>query len=161
MQPETDDYGIEKAIELMRTLPGRQRRAGRAGREVLARVGRHQAAGRSSRTRSVARRTSRAGSACCSGEIGELEQEIKTRKDEIDRLDTDYKETTTVRERLELAENIGKPKPAAASSTGSVSGGGHEGATRRRRAAARTRQTAPPPLEPDGADGADAQEVIR
>lgn len=112
--PDTDDYGIEKAIELMRTLPQDNvelvvqvvkfslesvgiklpviiEDAIRRQKDIQGRVG-------------VLR-----------GEISELEQEIKTRKEEIDRLDADHRETSMVRDRLELAENIGKPRAAAAS----------------------------------------------
>jgi len=113
--PETDDYGIEKAIELMRTLPQENvelvvqvvkfslesvgiklpviiEDAIRRQKDIQGRIG------------------------VLKGEIGELEQEIKTRKDEIDRLDADHKETSMVRDRLELAENIGKPRPHTPSS---------------------------------------------
>jgi hypothetical protein len=116
VHPETDDYGIEKAIELMRTLPSENvelvvqvvkfslesvgiklpviiEDAIRRQKDIQGRIG--------------VLRT----------EIADLEAEIKTRKDEIDRLDSDHKETTMVRERLELAENIGKPKAAAAPSS--------------------------------------------
>jgi hypothetical protein len=113
VHPETDDYGIEKAIELMRTLPSENvelvvqvvkfslesvgiklpviiEDAIRRQKDIQGRIG-------------VLR-----------AEIADLEAEIKTRKDEIERLDTDHKETTMVRERLELAENIGKPKNTSA-----------------------------------------------
>lgn len=112
-EPETDDYGIDKAIQLMRTLPQENVElvvqvvkfslesvgiklpviiddAIRRQRDIQGRIG------------------------VLKAEIADLESEIKQRKDEIERLDTDHKETTLVRERLELAENIGKaPKPDA------------------------------------------------
>jgi TolA-binding protein len=42
------------------------------------------------------------------GEIAELEKEIAKRRQEIDALEQDLSETTTVKERLELAETLGK-----------------------------------------------------
>jgi len=117
--PEHDDYGIDRAIELMRTLPSENielvvqvvkfslesvgvklptiiEDAIRRQKDIQGRIG--------------VLRT----------EIADLEQEIKVRKDEIERLDADHKETSMVRERLELAENIGKPRsePMAATASG-------------------------------------------
>jgi hypothetical protein len=43
-------------------------------------------------------------------EIAEFEAEIATRKSEIEGLDADFTETSLVRERLELAENLDKAK---------------------------------------------------
>jgi hypothetical protein len=144
-EPETDDYGIDKAIQLMRTLPAENvelvvqvvkfslesvgiklpiiiEDAIRRQRDIQGRIG-------------VLR-----------AEIADLESEIKQRKDEIDRLDADHKETTMVRERLELAEAIGKPgakpaaaaaaAPAAASDSGTASGS----------IPRVTKQTTPPPM---------------
>jgi hypothetical protein len=146
--PETDDYGIEKAIELMRTLPQENvelvvqvvkfslesvgiklpviiEDAIRRQKDIQGRIG-------------VLR-----------GEIAELEQEIKTRRDEIDRLEADHKETSMVRDRLELAENLGKPKPAVAASAPAAatpSSPALPGMTEARGEIPRvTRQTNPPP----------------
>src|SRR6185295_7476842 len=50
----------------------------------------------------------------------DLEQEIAQRKDEIGKLEADFSETTMVKERLQLAEQLGKPDPERAKrSTGS------------------------------------------
>jgi hypothetical protein len=145
--PETDDYGIEKAIELMRTLPQENVElvvqvvkfslesvgiklpviiddAIRRQKDIQGRIG-------------VLR-----------GEISELEQEIKTRKDEIDRLDADHKETSMVRDRLELAENLGKPKAATSTASTPSSPGlpGMPPTTSSGEIPRVTRQTNPPPL---------------
>ena len=147
VHPETDDYGIEKAIELMRTLPAENvelvvqvvkfslesvgiklpiiiEDAIRRQKDIQGRIG-------------VLR-----------AEIADLEAEIKTRKDEIERLDADHKETTMVRERLELAESIGKPKSTSAQhaavstpSTSPSAPSGQAGELPRV-----TRQTGAPPL---------------
>lgn len=153
VHPETDDYGIEKAIELMRTLPSENvelvvqvvkfslesvgiklpviiEDAIRRQKDIQGRIG--------------VLRT----------EIADLEAEIKTRKDEIDRLDSDHRETTMVRERLELAENIGKPKaattPASASGSSPLPPAEPLGGLPRV-----TRQTNPPPMSatPSGLPG--------
>ncbi len=90
-------------------------------------------------------------------EIADLEAEIKQRKDEIDRLDADHKETTVVRDRLELAEALGKPpKPGApsASTTGPSSSDAKAGDAKTVDAGTSasgaiprvTKQTTPPPL---------------
>jgi len=144
--PEHDDYGIDRAIELMRTLPSDNielvvqvvkfslesvgiklpmiiEDAIRRQKDIQGRIG--------------VLRT----------EIADLEQEIKVRREEIERLDADHKETSTVRERLELAESLGKPKPdgggaVASAATTSSSGAVHASSQNIPRV---TRQTAPPP----------------
>ncbi|MEZ4238855.1 MAG: hypothetical protein R3F59_22415 [Myxococcota bacterium] len=47
-------------------------------------------------------------------QIAEFEAQIRTRKDEITRLETDHQETSTVKERLELAERLSGGGSAAA-----------------------------------------------
>jgi peptidoglycan hydrolase CwlO-like protein len=46
--------------------------------------------------------------------IADFEKEIETRKEEIGRLEADHKETTNVRQRLELAEKAQRAQPPAA-----------------------------------------------
>lgn len=110
--PETDDYGIEKAIELMRTLP-------QENVELVVQVVKFSLESVGIKLPTIIEDAIRRQKdiqgriGVLRGEISELEQEIKTRKDEIDRLEADHKETSMVRDRLELAENLGKPKPAA------------------------------------------------
>jgi hypothetical protein len=52
-------------------------------------------------------------------EISDYEKEIQQRKDEIAKLEADYEETTNVKGRLELAEKMkGRPPAAPAAKTG-------------------------------------------
>jgi hypothetical protein len=51
--------------------------------------------------------------------IADFEKEIETRKEEIGRLEADHKETTNVRQRLELAEKAQRAlQPATKAKTG-------------------------------------------
>jgi hypothetical protein len=50
--------------------------------------------------------------------IADFEKEIETRKEEIARLETDHKETTGVRARLELAEKAQRAPSSAVAKTG-------------------------------------------
>jgi hypothetical protein len=105
------EYGIEKAIELMRTLP-------QGSVELVVQVVKftlesaHIKIGMiiddaSSRQDRIQSRIS-----VLRTEIAELEQEITGRRDEIGKLEADYSETTTVKERLQLAEQLTKTAPA-------------------------------------------------
>ncbi len=105
--PETDSYGIDKAIELMRTLPTENIQLvvqvvkfslESVGIKLPVIIG-----------DAIRRQTDLRGRVdVLKAEIADLEQEIKQRKEEIERHETDYRETTTVRERLEMAEAQGK-----------------------------------------------------
>ncbi len=115
--PDADNYGIEKAIELMRTLPTEnialvvqvvKFSLESVGIKLPVIIG-----------DAIRRQTDLRGRVdVLKSEIADLESEIKQRKDEIEKHETDYQETTTVRERLEMAEAHGKPgaspPPAAA-----------------------------------------------
>jgi hypothetical protein len=106
------DYGIEKAIELMRTLP-------QGNVELVVQVVKFtlesaqikigaiidDASGRQDRIQSRI--------SVLRAEIADLEQEIAQRKSEIGTLEADYSETTTVKERLQLAEQLTKAEAAA------------------------------------------------
>lgn len=114
---EADDYGIEKAIELMRTLPDDNvELVVRVVKVSLESVGIklpviiEDAARRQQdiQSRIAGRRA----------EIADLEQEIQVRRDEIERLEADHRETTMVRERLELAEGLGGNGRTASPGTG-------------------------------------------
>jgi hypothetical protein len=116
------EYGIEKAIELMRTLP-------QGSVELVVQVVKftlesaHIKIGMiiddaSSRQDRIQSRIS-----VLRTEIAELEQEITGRRDEIGKLEADYSETTTVKERLQLAEQLTKTAPASPPSPTSASGG--------------------------------------
>ncbi len=111
--PDSDDYGIDKAIELMRTLPS-------DNVELVVQVVKFslESVGIQLPTiiKDAIRRQndlqSRVG--MLRSEIADLEAEIKLRKEEIEKHEADHKETTMVRDRLELAEKLGKgSKPAA------------------------------------------------
>jgi hypothetical protein len=52
--------------------------------------------------------------------IADFEKEIETRKQEIERLETDHAETSSVRQRLELAE---KAQQKASTASGTIGGG--------------------------------------
>jgi uncharacterized small protein (DUF1192 family) len=137
-----DDYGIERAIELMRTLPSENvELVVQVVKFSLESVGIKLPAIIEDAIRRQKDIQGRIG--VLKGEIADLEQEIKQRKEEIDRLEADHKETTMVRDRLELAENLGKPaRPgvSAAAPTASHSDSS-SGALPRV-----TRQTGAPPL---------------
>jgi hypothetical protein len=138
VHPETDDYGIEKAIELMRTLPSDNvELVVQVVKFSLESVGIKLPAIIEDAIRRQKDIQGRIG--VLKAEIADLEQEIKVRKDEIEKLDADHKETSMVRDRLELAENIGKPRAAAAEplSPAAPMGG----------LARVTRQTGSPPMQ--------------
>jgi len=148
--PEHEDYGIDRAIELMRTLPSENielvvqvvkfslesvgiklpmiiEDAIRRQKDIQGRIG--------------VLRT----------EIADLEQEIKVRREEIERLDAEHRETSTVRERLELAESLGKPKMdggGAVTSAATPSPSGSVPTSSSQNIPRVTRQTAPPPAGP-------------
>lgn len=116
---DNDDYGIDKAIELMRTLPQENiELVVQVVKFSLESVGIHLP----TIIQDAARRQNdlQGRIAALKAEIADLEAEIKQRKDEIAKHETDHKETSVVRDRLELAEKIGK-KPAAAASASSAS----------------------------------------
>jgi hypothetical protein len=109
---DNDDYGIDKAIELMRTLPQENiELVVQVVKFSLESVGIHLPTIIQDATR---RQNDLQGRiAALKAEIADLEAEIKQRREEIAKHEGDHKETTMVRDRLELAEKIGK-KPAAA-----------------------------------------------
>lgn len=105
--PASPDFGINSAIQLMRSLPVDQNpelvvtvikttleslRVKVA--DIIADAGRKQA--------DLERRVE-----TLTKEITDYEKEIQQRRDEIARLETDHAETTNVKGRLELAEKMG------------------------------------------------------
>jgi hypothetical protein len=107
-----DDYGIEKAIELMRTLPtGNVELVVQVVKASLESVGIKLPTIITDAVRRQERIQTRIG--VLRSEIAKLEEEIRTRKQEIERLEADHRETSMVRERLELAESMGGARPAA------------------------------------------------
>ena len=116
-----DDYGIDKAIELMRTLPSENiELVVQVVKFSLESVGIHLP---TIIQDAIRRQNDLQGRvASLKAEIADLEAEIKQRRDEIAKHEGDHKETTVVRERLELAEKIGKGgKPGAAAAAGAPS----------------------------------------
>lgn len=124
---DNDDYGIDKAIELMRTLPSENiELVVQVVKFSLESVGIHLP---TIIQDAVRRQNDLQGRiASLKAEIADLESEIKQRKDEIAKHEGDHKETSTVRDRLELAEKLGKggkqasaPVTSSSSSTASSS----------------------------------------
>jgi len=119
VEPEEDDdydppeYGIDKAIELMRSLPG-------DNVELVVQVVKHTLESTRIKISKIIDDASRKQSdiqgriKVLNAEISEYEQEIATRKKEIGELEADYEETTTVKDRLVLAENLSKKERASA-----------------------------------------------
>lgn len=106
------DYGIDKAIELMRSLP-------QENVELVVTVVKTTLESLNVKLGVIIKDATRKQENIQSrikvlkGEIAEYEQEIATRKTEIENLETDFKETSTVKERLQMAEK-GATRPAAA-----------------------------------------------
>jgi hypothetical protein len=109
-RPPQDDfdvpnYGIEKAIELMRLLPA-------DNVELVVQVVKKTLESLQIQVPSIIKDASRKQSDIegridvLKKEIFELESEISTRKTEISALEADHKETTSVKERLILAEKL-------------------------------------------------------
>ncbi len=117
VRPEPPSYGIEKAIELMRSLPADNlelvvqtvklalESTGVKISSIIADAGKRQ--------EQIQHRIAELKAA-----VADLEKQISTRTKEIARLEGDHKETTSVKERLTLAESLSaankpEPKPAA------------------------------------------------
>jgi len=116
--PESE-YGIQKAIELMRTLPAGQIELVAQVVKVTLESARidigaiiEDASARQERIQSRI--------AALKSGIAELEEEIAQRRDEIGKLDADYAETSTVKDRLELAERLALGTPPAAKNDATV-----------------------------------------
>ena len=98
-------YGIADAIVLMRSLPVDQ------NIDLIVQVIRATLASMNVRVQDIiedARRkeqATEAGIGSLHGKVAELERELETRRQEILALEADLKETSAVKERLQLAEN--------------------------------------------------------
>ena len=121
-EPEDDfeapSYGINKAIELMRTLPT-------DNIALVVTVIKHTLESTKIQiSEIIADATHKQDDIegrikVLKGEIEEFEAEIATRRDEIGLLEADFAETSQVKEHLLLAENLDKkPEPAASASSG-------------------------------------------
>jgi hypothetical protein len=114
--PDSDSYGIDKAIELMRTLPSENiQLVVQVVKFSLESVGIKLPIIIDDATRR--QKDLRGRVDVLKSEISDLEKEIADRKAEIEKHEADYRETTMVRERLELAEGLGKPAAAASTPT--------------------------------------------
>lgn len=111
-EPEEFDssFGIDKAIELMRTLPA-------DNIELVVQVVKLTLESTKIKIATIIDDATRKQDdiqgriKVLKGEIAEFEKEIATRKEEISALEADFDETSTVKERLILAEKLTK-KPA-------------------------------------------------
>ncbi len=109
-EPPEQEYGIEQAIALMRTLPS-------DSVELVVRVVKHTLESTDihiptiidDATKKQKRIDDRV--ALLKEEIRDLEAEIAQRTEEIGNLEEDHKETSKVKERLELAEKLDKQAP--------------------------------------------------
>ena len=107
-------YGIGDAIVLMRSLPVDQ------NTDLIVQVIRATLASMNVRVQDIiedARRKEQATEAGIHelhGKVADLERELETRRQEILGLEADLKETTAVKERLQLAENIASVVPVQA-----------------------------------------------
>lgn len=103
-------YGIDDAIQLMRTLP-------QENVELVVRVVKHTLEstkidiGAIIDDASQKQQRIEARVQVLKDAIADLEREIQVRKKEIDELETDHRETTKVKERLVLAEKLTSGRP--------------------------------------------------
>ncbi len=109
-EPPPQDYGIEQAIALMRTLPD-------DSVELVVRVVKHTLESTDIHIPTIIEDASKKQKriddrvALLKEEIRDLEAEIARRTEEIAALEEDHKETSMVKERLELAEKLDKQAP--------------------------------------------------
>lgn len=100
-------YGIDKAIELMRQLPSENvELVVQVVKTTLESIQVKVATIIQDGNRKLATIEGRIGT--LKGEIAELDSEIAKRKQTISELETDHRETTTVKERLVLAEKLSR-----------------------------------------------------
>jgi hypothetical protein len=114
IKPDHPDYGINKAIELMRLLPEDNiELIVRVVKTTLESTNINVASIVQDATRKQAQIEARVG--VLKNEIAGHESEIATRRSEIALLETDHKETTSVKDRLVLAEKLsaGREEPRA------------------------------------------------
>ena len=111
---EEMEYGINRAVELMRLLP-------KDNVELVVQVVKQTLESTNIRIKDIIEDGSHKQKriegriSVLRGEIDELESEIATRKDEIATLEADHEETTEVKERLVMAEKLSAKQAANAS----------------------------------------------
>jgi len=107
-------YGIADAILLMRSLPVDQ------NVDLVVQVIRATLASMNVKVGDIIEdavrkeKATEAGISALHGKVAELERELEARRQDILGLEADLKETTAVKERLELSEGIATPLPADA-----------------------------------------------
>jgi hypothetical protein len=117
--PLTVDYGINAAIQLMRSLPVDQ------NPELVVTVIKTTLESLRVKVPDIIADATRKQAdlegrvQTLSKEIADFEREIAQRREEIARLEADHKETSSVKARLEMAEKMGATRPQAQAKTGS------------------------------------------
>jgi hypothetical protein len=112
--PQRKPYGIADAILLMRSLPVDQ------NVDLIVQVIRATLASMNVKVGDIIEdavrkeKATEAGISALHGKVAELERELEARRQDILGLEVDLKETTAVKERLELSEGIATPLPADA-----------------------------------------------
>jgi hypothetical protein len=112
--PARKAYGIADAILLMRSLPVDQ------NVDLIVQVIRATLASMNVKVGDIIEdavrkeKATEAGISALHGKVAELERELEARRQDILGLEADLKETTAVKERLELSEGIATPLPADA-----------------------------------------------
>ncbi len=125
---EGDRYGIEKAIMLMRALPVKE-----ANLELTVQVVKRTLESTNVKISAIiedaGHRQSQIQSRIESlrSEVSNLETEILKRNTEIEMLESDYAETTQVKERLTLAENLDRQPGSAPKKEIKPREGAHQG----------------------------------
>jgi hypothetical protein len=110
--PARKAYGIADAILLMRSLPVDQ------NVDLIVQVIRATLASMNVKVQDIIEdairkeKATEAGISALHGKVADLERELDARRQEILGLEGDLKETTAVKERLQLAEDIALPLPA-------------------------------------------------
>lgn len=124
-EPERDDweppsYGINDAIQLMRALP-------QDNVELVVQVVKRTLESTKVKVSHIIEDASRKQEniegriGVLKREIADFESEIATRKEEIAKLEADHDETSTVKDRLQLAEKLTDPPSSSASSSSTAS----------------------------------------
>jgi hypothetical protein len=135
------DYGIEQAIQLMRSLP-------QDNVELVVQVVKHTLESTQIKIARIIDDASQKQQdiqgriTVLRDEIADFEKEIAARKSEIATLEADYAETTTVKDRLMLAEKLGKGGSAGAKGSGAQQARGKPNTSDAHRA---KRLSEPPP----------------
>jgi hypothetical protein len=121
MEMAGPSYGIDDAIQLMRALPG-------DNVELVVQVVKRTLESTNVKVKRIIDDASRKQKNIegridvLKKEIAEYEQEISTRKGEITSLEADHKETTMVKDRLQLAEKLGQAQSGSSGASKTTPG---------------------------------------